>query len=46
MGSPTGVTTNTVKRFFVDAGAVYLNYGVEGEEKLLGATKGGNVFTI
>ena len=42
---PTGITTNTVRRFFVDAGAVYLNYG-EGNQRLLGATKGGNTFTI
>jgi hypothetical protein len=45
MSGPTGITTNTVKRFFVDAGAVYLNYGLE-NERLLGATKGGNTFTI
>ena len=46
MGSPTGITEKTVKTFLVDAGAVYLNYGIEGSERLLGATKGGNNFTI
>ncbi len=40
-----GVTTETVKRLFLDAGAVYLNYG-ETEERLLGATNDGNTFTI
>lgn len=40
-----GVTTETVKRLFVDAGAVYLNYD-ETDERLLGATRGGNTFTI
>lgn len=40
-----GVTTETVKRLFVDAGAVYLNYG-ETEERLLGATNDGNTFSI
>ena len=32
-----GVTTETVKRLFVDAGAVYLNYD-ETDERLLGAS--------
>ena len=40
-----GVTTETVKRLFVDAGAVYVNYD-EPDERLLGATRGGNTFTI
>lgn len=40
-----GITTETVKRLFVDAGAVYLNYG-EDNERLLGATRGGNTFAI
>ena len=40
-----GITTETVKRLFLDAGAVYLNYG-ETEERLLGATNDGNTFTI
>ena len=40
-----GITTETVKRLFVDAGSVYVNY-VEPDERLLGATRGGNTFTI
>lgn len=40
-----GITTETVKRFVLDAGAVYLNYG-EDNEALLGATRGGNVFLV
>jgi len=40
-----GVTTNTEKRLVVDSGAVYKNYGEAGEA-LLGATRGGNVFTV
>lgn len=41
-----GITKDTVKRFVVDAGAVYLNYGEATTERLLGATSGGNSFTI
>lgn len=40
-----GITTNTYKRFVIDSGAVYKNWG-EGGELLLGATRGGNVFKI
>jgi GH25 family lysozyme M1 (1,4-beta-N-acetylmuramidase) len=40
-----GVTTETTKRFIVDAGAVFINLG-ETDERLLGATRGGNSFTI
>ena len=40
-----GITTETVKRFILDAGAVYLNLG-EASEVLLGATRGGNVFLV
>lgn len=40
-----GLTKETVDRFVIDAGAVYLNLG-EPEERLLGATRGGNEFTI
>jgi hypothetical protein len=40
-----GLTKETVDRFVIDAGAVYLNLG-EAEERLLGATRGGNEFTI
>src|SRR4051812_949935 len=42
----TGITTKSPQRFVVDAGAVYINYGVTATERLLGATQGGNVFTI
>jgi hypothetical protein len=40
-----GVTTSTVERFLIDAGAVYLNYGL-GDERPLGATRGGSTFAI
>jgi hypothetical protein len=40
-----GVTTSTVDRFLVDAGAVYLNYGL-GDERPFGATRGGSTFAI
>jgi len=40
-----GITTNTYKRFVIDSGAVYKNWGEAGEA-LLGATRGGNVFKI
>lgn len=41
----TGVSASTPFNLLVDAGAVYLNYG-EVSEKLLGATRGGNVFRV
>lgn len=43
----TGITTNTPNRYIVDAGEVRLNY-VDGNDPgdLLGATLGGNTFTI
>lgn len=40
-----GITKETVKHIFVDAGAVYLNFN-EPDERLLGATMGGNSFSI
>ena len=40
-----GISTQTVDKFFVDAGAVYINLGLE-DERLLGATRGGNSFVI
>jgi hypothetical protein len=40
-----GITTETTKRFAIDSGAVFLNLGETGE-RLLGATRGGNTFTI
>ena len=39
------LTKETVERFVIDAGAIYLNLG-EVDERLLGATRGGNTFTI
>lgn len=46
MPRETGITTETVKRFIVDAGAVYFNYGVQGSERKAGATRGGNSFVV
>lgn len=43
MGVRSGITSETPKRIFIDAGAVYLNYGLA-NERLLGATRGGNEF--
>jgi hypothetical protein len=40
-----GITTETTKRFAIDSGAVYINLGETGE-RLLGATRGGNTFTV
>jgi hypothetical protein len=40
-----GITRETVDRFIVDAGAVYVNLG-EVDERPIGATRGGNSFTI
>jgi len=45
MARQTGITTDTTQRFVIDAGAVYINYGEEGE-RLLGATRDGNTFEI
>lgn len=45
MKKTTGITRETVKRFMIDAGAVYLNYG-EKDERRLGATRGGNSFNV
>jgi GH25 family lysozyme M1 (1,4-beta-N-acetylmuramidase) len=41
----TGITATSLSNFVIDAGAVYINYG-EVNERLLGATRGGNTFTI
>ncbi len=43
--SQSGFTTETVKRLLIGAGAVYINYG-EVDQRLLGATRGGNEFTV
>ena len=40
-----GVDEFTYRKFVVDSGAVYLDYGEVGQA-LLGATRGGNTFTI
>jgi hypothetical protein len=40
-----GITSNTYKKFIVDSGAAYLNYGEAGQT-VLGATRGGSTFTI
>src|SRR5690606_38826649 len=45
MGRYHGITDKTYKHFVIDAGAVYLNYK-EPDEKLIGATRDGNTFTI
>jgi hypothetical protein len=45
MARQHGVTDWTTKRFVIDSGAVYKNYG-ETDQVLLGATRGGNTFTI
>jgi len=45
MGIKSGLNADTPKRIFVDAGAVYLNYGLP-SERLLGATRGGNEFNL
>jgi len=45
MARKHGVTANTYKKFIVDSGAVYLNYG-ESDESLFGATRGGTSFVI
>lgn len=43
-----GITTETHKNLLIDAGIVILNYGLGPErgERLLGATAGGNTFTV
>jgi len=40
-----GITDDTYRRLIIDAGAVYLNYG-ETDERLIGATRGGNSFAV
>ncbi len=41
----TGLNIETPNRIVVDAGALYVNYG-EGNQALLGATRGGGAFRI
>ena len=45
MGKYHGLTDKTYQHFVVDAGAVYKNYGLGGEQ-LIGATRDGSTFTI
>lgn len=42
---PKAITVETVQRFLLDAGAVFVNWG-ETEQRLLGATRGGNTFAV
>lgn len=41
----TGISGSTPDRIIIDAGAVYLNYGLA-NQRLLGATRGGNEFNL
>lgn len=41
----SGISSSTPDNIMIDAGAVYLNYGLS-NERLLGATRGGNAFNI
>ena len=41
----SGLNVNTPDRIFVDAGAVYINYGLA-DQRLLGATRGGNEWNL
>jgi len=41
----SGLNVDTPDRIFVDAGAVYINYGLS-TQRLLGATRGGNEFNL
>lgn len=45
MSRQHGITTNTTENLLIDSGAVYINYG-ETNERLLGATRGGNTFLV
>lgn len=45
MARQTGVTTETAQHMILDAGAVYINYGLP-EERLLGATREGSEFAV
>lgn len=45
MSRQTGATTNTSKRFVIDAGAIYKNYGLADEDPI-GATQEGATFTV
>lgn len=45
MGRQHGITCQTTQNLIIDSGAVYINYG-ESNQRLLGATRGGNSFTV
>lgn len=45
MARQHGITANTANRLVLDSGALYVNYD-EGGQALIGATRGGAVFTI
>lgn len=45
MGRQHGVTCSTTQNLIIDSGAIYINYG-EDNERLLGATRGGNTFSV
>ena len=45
MARQHGVTSETVNRLVLDAGAVYINYGEAGQTQL-GATRGGSTFEV
>lgn len=45
MARQTGITADTPQRLLVDAGKLYKDYG-EVTEEVLGATRGGSVFTV
>lgn len=45
MARQTGITADTPQRLIVDAGVLYLDYG-EVTEEVLGATRGGSVFSV
>lgn len=44
-GTTNGITANTIERMIFDAGALYRNFGVAGEERI-GATRGGATFSV
>jgi len=45
MAAQHGITATTYQNLIIDSGAIYKNYG-EANELLIGATRGGNTFTV
>lgn len=45
MGRQHGITCETTQNLIIDSGAIYVNYG-ELSQRLLGATRGGNTFSV